>query len=263
MYVHKQGFFSFYTTQRLSWSDHREEKIYNKIVADFEKTLKVAIGAVAVYRLAIDPLPIILMDAELMTRSGDFMTEPYSKEFVDKYIGLENIELYKQTEIYQDYKEWLMSQEKQNEAVYNIIHWQIIDRNKINDILAQIHLLSFTDRIAVAIIMSSIKIPQVYIAGCFHYCSEVKPLHSDMVIGETYYNDLLGKTEKYFNVPFKGGAYISRIKINNQFTYIESNDMFDESEIRVLNNIAETFEKECIKQEKEVLKWYEEQNGKE
>ena len=127
-YVHKQGFFSFYTTQRLSWSDHREEKIYNKIVADFEKTLKVAIGAVAVYRLAIDPLPIILMDAELMTRSGDFMTEPYSKEFVDKYIGLENIELYKQTEIYQDYKEWLMSQEKQNEAVYNIIHWQIIEK---------------------------------------------------------------------------------------------------------------------------------------
>ena len=105
-------------------------------------TGQVAIGAVAVYRLAIDPLPIILMDAELMTRSGDFMTEPYSKEFVDKYIGLENIELYKQTEIYQDYKEWLMSQEKQNEAVYNIIHWQIIDRNKINDILAQIHLLS-------------------------------------------------------------------------------------------------------------------------
>ena len=36
-----------------------------------------------------------------------------------------------------------------------------------------------------------------------------------------------------------------------------------ESEIRVLNNIAETFEKECIKQEKEVLKWYEEQKGKE
>lgn len=141
-YVHKQGFFSFYTTQRLCWSDHREKEIYNKIVTDLEETLKVAIGAVAVYRLAIDPLPIILMDTELMTHSVDFVTEPYSKEFVDKYIGLENIELYKQTEIYQDYKEWLMSQEKQNEAVYNIIHWQMIDRNKINDILEQIHLLS-------------------------------------------------------------------------------------------------------------------------
>lgn len=64
-------------------------------------------------------------------------------------------------------------------------------------------------------------------------------------------------------MPFKGGAYISRIEINNQFTYIESNDMFDESEIRVLNNITETFEKEYIKQKEEVLKWIEEQKGKE
>ena len=62
-------------------------------------------------------------------------------------------------------------------------------------------------------------------------------------------------------MPFKGGAYISRIKINNQFTYIESNDMFDESEIRVLNNITEKFEKEYIKQEEVVLKLYEEQKG--
>lgn len=89
----------------------------------------------------------------------------------------------------------------------------------------------------------------------------MKPLHSDIVIGETYYNDLLSKTKKDFNVPFKGGAYISRIKINNQFTYIESNDMFDESEIRVLNNITEKFEKEYIKQEEVVLKLYEEQKG--
>ena len=50
-------------------------------------------------------------------RSGDFLTRPYSEEFVNKYIGLENIELYKQTEIYQNYKEYLLSQEKQNEAV--------------------------------------------------------------------------------------------------------------------------------------------------
>ena len=70
-YVHKQGYSSFYTTQRYSWSDHREDKVYLKIVADFEETLKVAIGAVAMYRLAIDPLPVILMDEEMIMRSGD------------------------------------------------------------------------------------------------------------------------------------------------------------------------------------------------
>lgn len=66
-----------------------------------------------------------------------------------------------------------------------------------------------------------------------------------------------------FNIPYKGCAYISRIKILDNYSYIESNDVLDESEIRVLNNIAETFEKESIKQEKEMLKRYEEQKGKE
>ena len=83
-YVHKQGYSSFYTTQKYSWSDHREDKVYLKIVSDFEETLKVAIGAVAMYRLAIDPLPIILMDGEMMMRSGDFVTRTYSDEFVNK-----------------------------------------------------------------------------------------------------------------------------------------------------------------------------------
>ena len=261
-YVHKQGFFSFYTTQRLCLSDHREKEIYNKIVTDFEETLKVAIGAVAVYRLAIDPLPIILMDTELMTRSGDFVTEPYSKEFVDKYIGLENIKLYKQTKIYQDYKEWLMSKEKQNEAVYNIIHWQIIDRNKINDILEQIHLLSFTDRIAVAIIMSSMKIPQVFINGCFHYSSDVRSLNADTVVGYSYYNAFFIKNNNNFNIQFNGNAYISRIKINNTYSYIESNAMLDYSEINTLNYIAEISQEAYIKQETRLNKWLKEHKDK-
>lgn len=252
-YVHKQGFFSFYTTQRCSWDDHREKKIYKKIVTDFEETLKVAIGAVSVYRLAIDPLPIILMDEELMKRSGDFVTDPYSKDFVDKYIGFENIELYRQTKIYQDYEKWIMSQEKQNEAVYDIIHWQIIDRNQIDDILMQIHLLSFTDRIAVAFIMSSIKISQVYIEGCFQYCSDVQPLHSDIVYGNSSF-DACFVHDKDFCIPYRGNSYISRVKILEKYSYIESNDVFDEIEISTLNYIAQAFSNEYIKQEQDQKK---------
>ena len=203
-YVHKQGYSSFYTTQKYSWSDHREDKVYLKIVSDFEETLKVAIGAVAMYRLAIDPLPIILMDGEMMMRSGDFVTRPYSDEFVNKYIGAKNIELYKQTEVYQGFKESIMSHEKQNEAVFDIIHWQIIDRSKFEDITKQIHLLSYSDRLAVVIMMVSTKIPQVYIEGYFHYTSDVKAKHSDTVIGTSYYEDFFAnKGNNNFNVPFK------------------------------------------------------------
>ena len=258
-YVHKQGYSSFYTGQKYSWSDCREDKVYLKIVADFEETLKVSIGAVAMYRLAIDPLPIILMDEEMIMRSGDFVTEPYSKEFVNKYIGFVNIELYKQTEIYQNYKEYLLSQEKQNEAVFDIIHWQVIDRKKFEDISSQMHLLSFLDRLAVVIIMSSTKISQVYIEGCYHYVSDVKATHSDTVIGTSYYEDFFANNN--FNVPFKDGSYISRIKINGEFSYIESNGTFDNMEIGVLNHIAKIFEEAYITQERKLKNWLEEQKN--
>lgn len=262
-YVHKQGYSSFYTTQRYSWSDHREDKIYLKIVSDFEETLKMAIGAVAMYRLAIDPLPIILMDEELMMRSGDFVTKPYSDEFVNKYIGAKNIELYKQTDIYQGFKESIMSHEKQNEAVFDIIHWQIIDRSKSEDITKQIHLLSYSDRLAVVIMMVSTKIPQVYIEGCFHYTSDVKAKHSDTVIGASYYEDFFAnKGNNNFNVPFKNGSYISRIKIKEEYSYIESNEPLNQQEIDLLNYIAKTFEEAFITQEEKLKNWLKENEGK-
>ena len=257
-YVHKQGYSSFYTTQRYSWSDHRENKVYLKIVSDFEETLKVAIGAVAMYRLAIDPLPIILMDEELMMRSGDFVTEPYSEEFVNKYIGSENIELYKQTDIYQGFKESIMSHEKQNEAVFNIIHWQIIDRGKFEEITKQIHLLSYTDRLAVVIMMASVKIPQVYIDGCFHYTSDVKATHTDTVIGTSFYEEFFAnKGNNNFNIPFKNSSYISRIRICDKYSYIETNTLLDDSEVAILNHIAKIFEEAYLKQEKELKQWLE------
>lgn len=257
-YVHKQGYSSFYTTQRYSWSAHRENKVYLKIVSDFEETLKVAIGAVAMYRLAIDPLPIILMDEELMMRSGDFVTEPYSEEFVNKYIGSENIELYKQTDIYQGFKESIMSHEKQNEAVFNIIHWQIIDRGKFEEITKQIHLLSYTDRLAVVIMMASVKIPQVYIDGCFHYTSDVKATHTDTVIGTSFYEEFFAnKGYNNFNIPFKNSSYISRIRICDKYSYIETNTLLDDSEVAILNHIAKIFEEAYLKQEKELKQWLE------
>ena len=262
-YVHKQGYSSFYTTQKYSWSDHREDKVYLKIVSDFEETLKVAIGAVAMYRLAIDPLPSILMDGEMMMRSGDFVTRPYSDEFVNKYIGAKNIELYKQTEVYQGFKESIMSHEKQNEAVFDIIHWQIIDRSKFEDITKQIHLLSYSDRLAVVIMMVSTKIPQVYIEGYFHYTSDVKAKHSDTVIGTSYYEDFFAnKGNNNFNVPFKNVSYISRIKIKEEFSYIESNEPLNQQEIDLLNYIAKTFEEAFITQEEKLKNWLKEYEGK-
>lgn len=128
-YVHKQGFSSFYTTQSYSWSDHRENKIYSKIISDFEETVKAAIGAVAMYRLAIDPLPIILMDEELMMRSADFITQPYSEEFVAEYIGYNNIELYKQIYIKTTKRVFWLMKNKMSQFMISFIIKSLIEIN--------------------------------------------------------------------------------------------------------------------------------------
>ena len=191
----------------------------------------------------------------------DYLPEGLRCYMIDrKLLKIKNIELYKQTDIYQEFKESIMSHEKQNEAVFDIIHWQIIDRSKFEDITKQMHLLSYMDRLAVVIMMASTKIPQVYIEGCFHYTSDVKATHSDTVIGASYYEDFFAnKGNNNFNVPFKDGSYISRIKINGEFSYIESNGPFDNMEIGVLNHIAKTFEDAYIAQEKQLKSWLEEQ----
>lgn len=51
-------------------------------------------------RLAINPFPILLMDKEILYHCFDSIAEPYSEEFVEKYIGETIISQYKDTDIY-------------------------------------------------------------------------------------------------------------------------------------------------------------------
>ena len=110
--------------------------------------------------------------------------------------------------------------------------------------------------------MSSMKIPQVFINGCFHYSSDVRSLNADTVVGYSYYNAFFIKNNNNFNIQFNGNAYISRIKINNTYSYIESNAMLDYSEINTLNYIAEISQEAYIKQETRLNKWLKEHKDK-
>ena len=83
-YVHKQGYQSFYLKQRneTELSDWK-----NMIQTDYERILCDCIGAVAVYRLSLDAFPVVLADDDLVLRSPDLITQPFSPDFISKYIG--------------------------------------------------------------------------------------------------------------------------------------------------------------------------------
>jgi len=196
-YVHKQGFVSFYKVTNNPIISQQKDISGDQIQKDFESFLKVCIGAVAIYRLTIDALPVVLMDEDIRLRTGDLITEPYSQEFVDTYIGSENIEAFKTTGIYKDFYESLHRNEKQNDAVYDLIHFQYYNREKMDDYATQLHLCSFTDRIAMCLYTISIKISHVFVDGIHWYHSDVKSSNNDksITMGLGYFEDIFSNTE--------------------------------------------------------------------
>lgn len=77
------------------------------------------------------------------------------------------------------------------------------------------------------------KLSNVYIDGIFHYSSEVQSRNSCFTVGSEFYKEKFQKSNSDSNLPYKK-AYLSRIKIGLNYTYIEHNDFLDESEMQSL-----------------------------
>ena len=238
-YIHKQGYASFYQVTRNPFLVQQKGTSESQIIMDFEYYLKLCIGAVAIYRLAIDALPVVLMDEDIRLRTGDLITEPYSQEFVDTYIGSENIEAFKTTEIYKDFYESLHRNEKQNDAVYDLIHFRYYNREKVDDYVTQLHLCSFTDRIAMCLYTISIKISHVFVDGIHWYYSDVKSSNNDksITMGFGYFEDIFSNIENDFNKCYYN-VFLSRCQINGNYTYFEHNEMLSENEIECVRLVA-------------------------
>lgn len=250
-YVHKQGYNSFYSTKRIISSDPKSQEPLKRIREDFVTTLKTAIGAVGVYRLAIDPLPVLLMDEDVRLRTGDLITEPYSQEFVDNYIGQDTIELYKQTELYNSYKESLLANEKQSEAIYNLIHFQYIDRKAEQQLVDQAHLLSIYDCMAVCYVFMSDSISRVFLCDFMCYTTNTKPVSYETTMGNGYFKELFEGKQSY-NLPMSSGAFMSRFKVGGQYSYIESNTILSDAEIVGLEEISKLFDDKIEKANVEI-----------
>lgn len=255
-YVHKQGYKSFYTTQRLTFPREKVEDIRSQILSDFEETLKISIGAVAVYRLAIDPLPVLLMEDSMMRRSMGFITAPFSDIFVNKYIGKENIDAYKTTQLYTEYKECLLRNEEKNEGTLLLAEWQFVDRKLAGEIVEQIHLLSFYDNLAFALIMVSDKIIHVFVEGVYAYSSDTLCLNNGYTIGTEYYNQFFCVGD--YNIKYNK-AYISRVSVDDKWSVIEHCSPLSIEEIKIIKDIALQYDGKYRKSVENMKIWAESQ----
>ena len=233
-FVHKQGLDKFYVSRNHPMNSGKSR---GEFVNEFEDHLKTCIGAVAVFRLGIDPFPVLLRDDEIFHRTGDLLTEPYSDEFVDLYIGHDTIEKYKETEIYQGHYEYYMTKGKMNESVTRIVKNQYVDIGKIDEILNQKDLISDMDLVVVLICKSSEKVAKVYtMGGLMQYFTSRNTVRSKM----SWDGRDFGRFEKYdpsLNIPYDE-AFITHVVLNEQDYFIEHNEPLSNEEFEKIKTIA-------------------------
>ena len=258
-YVHKQGYKSLYFHYN-SFNAHGKPERIASLTKDFETSLHDTITAVALYRLVIDPYPILMLDEDIVTRMPDLIAESFPRSFVEKYISEEYVERYKKSGIYQGYYDYFKALPSQNEAVYALIHWQLFERKDYNQVKEQKDLLSLHDMEAVDLFMCSLKIGSVIIDGCISYSSETKLKDSSLAIGEAYYEEIFNGQDEY-NVAYKGD-YISRFRLNDGMTYLKHNDMLEKNEIAGILELCEHYTKVFVEANEYLKEMMEKMNSK-
>ncbi|WP_291087485.1 hypothetical protein [Flavobacterium sp. BFFFF1] len=227
-YVHKQGFSTFY-----SYYGRDSSKKNAARLKDFQDFLITSIGAVAVYRLSIDPLPVLLLDEEIYKRSGQFWSEEYSTDFIEKYIGHEHLDAYKQTSLYTGYHESLIANEEMIPSVLALVKDDFIEREKCEEILTQVHLLGKNERIAVAMTSILSNLVRIYNSEGYHwYWTNTQSVRKNRNFSSSDFNICKGKAPA-FNLLFHD-VFISTIKILDDEYYLEHNYQLTEQEIALV-----------------------------
>lgn len=226
-YVHKQGLQHFYISRNHPFNQNKSQDAF---IAAFEGYLERCIGVVAVMRLAIDPFPILLMDEDILYRCFDSMTEPYSPQFVERYIGSDIVEQYKQTSIYLGTYDSFINEEKKNEATFDVVKHQYINSQRLDEIYPQLHLLSLNDIISVLLVASSEQIVKTYACGgMLMYFTDRKTSRVKMSWSGADF-DLFAKAEHTFNQPYDE-AYISVFQFGDTEYFAEHNVPLSNDEI--------------------------------
>lgn len=215
-YVHKQGLRHFYVSRNHPIHGKTPQ---DKFINNFETHLKECIGVVAVMRLAIDPFPILLMDEEILYRCFDSMTEPYTVDFVNEYIGTEIIEEYKSTDFYSTTRHAFENEEKKNEAIFSIVKHQYINTQKFNDIFQQFHLLTIHDAISTLIVYICPKATKIYT------CDGLMPYFTDRKTNRTKMSWDSRDFQKFQTAQDK------IINFKDEYYYVEHNELLENDDV--------------------------------
>lgn len=161
-YIHKQGHESFFT-KPYEVVPESAKHIREDFTDYFTSTVKVC----AIFRLAVDPFPILLSDPECEFRFPDCMTLEFGQSFIDNCLGNEFVKHYIETDYYRNWVKAIKSTFPQlKEATYNVSNLHYIDLSNIKDILDELDKLTLYEATAVLFTaLFSEKVIAIHITG--------------------------------------------------------------------------------------------------
>ena len=240
-YIHKQGHESFYT-KPYEMTPESSKSISEDFIEYFTATVKVC----AIFRLAVDPFPILLSDPGCKYRFPDCMTLEFGKSFIDNCLGSDFVEHYIKTDYYCNWVNAIKSTFPQlKEATYNVSNLHYIDLSNIEDILDEIDKLTLNEATAVLFTaLFSEKVIAIHITGMLDaFSNSARPSGGLYLLDMSDYAGQLGEV----NVPLADicrlasidkshefspvSSFITSFSITSGFVCVETDKLLDDNEV--------------------------------
>ena len=254
-YIHKQGHESFYTKPYEAVSESAKH-----IREDFTDYFKTTVKVCAIFRLAVDPFPILLSDPECEYRFPDCMSIEFGQNFIDNCLGSEFVEHYIETDYYRNWVNAIKSTFPQlKEATYNVSNLHYIDLSNIKDILDELDKLTLYEATAVLFTaLFSEKVIAIHITGMLDAFS-----NSARPSGGLYLSDMSAYAEQLggVNVPLAEichlasldtshefspvSPFITSFSIASDFVCVETDKLVDDNEVELGRKAAEELGQLC------------------
>lgn len=248
-YIHKQGHESFYT-KPYEVVPESAKHIREDFTDYFTTTVKVC----SVFRLAVDPFPILLNDPECEFRFPDCMTLEFGQSFIDNCLRNDFVERYIKTDYYRNWVNAIMSTFPQlKEATYKVSNLHYIDLSDIKDILDELDKLTLYEETAVLFTaLFSEKVIAIHITGALDgFSNSARPSSGLYLSDMSVYAEQFGGV----NVPLAEisrlasldtshefspvSSFITSFSIASDFVCIETDKLLDDNEVELGRNAAE------------------------
>lgn len=237
--IHKQGFDTFYLPHQnpmcgIKIDTEKEKQLFSEFVTN-------TICLVIILYIVVDPISLILSDEELtMHFNFDPMSEPADIIFLRTHLSSDIDSKIKSTVYFKEFSQQFLEKEKMLPATFDVVRYRAFDLTHLKDIKSQEHLLSFYEKLILALLSSGIQVSHIY-PDCFilGYTTSIPSNYQPTKWSSSDYERYRSSSSAY-NIPYHT-IFRSVIKGPEENLLLEHNIPFATDDIEKIKDIFDEY----------------------